>query len=125
VTQLLISWGPATLWAAALFYLSSQSDPLGASSFPFSDKVAHLLLFGVLGAALAWGARRFDRLGLHAGLVFLGVLFAASDEWHQASVPFRDPSAGDFGADAVGIILGYLFARALLQALRRPRTTAL
>lgn len=125
MTQLLISWAPATLWAAVLIYLSSQSDPLGASIFPFSDKVAHLLLFGVLGVALAWGGRRSDRFRLHAGLLFLGCLFAASDEWHQASVPLRDPSAGDFGADAVGIILGYLLARALLQARRGPRTTAL
>jgi VanZ family protein len=125
VTRLLISWGPATLWAAALFYLSSQSDPLGASTFPLNDKVAHLIMFGVLGAALAWGGRRSDRLGLHAGLLFLGFLFAASDEWHQASVPLRDPSAWDFGADALGIILGFLFARALLKARRGPGTTQL
>jgi VanZ family protein len=113
VIQLLISWGPAALWAGALFFLSAQSYLPGGPTFPFGDKVAHFLLYGVLGLALAWAGRRSRRRSLHVALILVGILFAASDEWHQAFVPLRDLSVGDFVADTVGIVVGYLVARAL------------
>lgn len=78
------------------------------------DKVGHFLLFGILGAALAWGSRGWDKRTLHLALVLMGVLFAASDELHQAFVPSRTPSLGDFLADALGLVVGYLLIRAVL-----------
>ena len=117
MTQLLISWGPATLWAGVLFFLSAQSNLPGAGAFPFSDKVGHFILFSILGVAFAWGNRNSRDIRLHAGLIFLGVLFAVSDEWHQALVPHRQPSAGDFLADMVGIVIGFFLARALVRGL--------
>jgi VanZ family protein len=128
----LISWLPATLWAAALFLLSAQREVPGASWLPINDKVAHLLAYTVLGATLAWGGRRTRA---HAGqrtpartstplaralasppvLVMLGALFAASDEWHQSFVPGRDPSVWDFTADVLGIVVGMWVVRALTR----------
>lgn len=80
------------------------------------DKVGHFILFAVLGAALAWGGRHFKNRTAHLALLLGGILFAASDELHQAFVPRRTPSVGDFVADAVGLALGYLV---LLAVLRR------
>ena len=111
--QLLISLSPAVLWAGALFFLSAQSYLPGGPTFPINDKVVHLGLYVVLGATLAWAGRRSRRGSVHVALILVGIVFAASDEWHQAFVPLRDPSVGDFVADTVGIVVGYLIARAL------------
>jgi len=103
-----------------IFYLSSQSWVGAPSSFQINDKVAHLILYGVLGAALAWGARGLGpRWSL--SLAVLGILYALSDEWHQSFVPMRDPSAGDLLADAVGILLGFLVASRILRKERKGR----
>jgi VanZ family protein len=111
----LTSWGPAVAWACFIFLLSAQSDLPSTGFLPFGDKVAHFLVFGVLGAALAWGGRLAPGKRVQVGLVLLGCLFAVSDEWHQAHVPRRDPSGGDVLADVVGILAGFALARALLR----------
>lgn len=116
LTHFLISWAPAALWAGVLFFLSAQSSLPGAPSIPFGDKVAHFLLYAVLGVALAWAGRRSHRVWTGAALILLGIVFAASDEWHQAFVPRRQPSIGDLWADVFGIIGGFLVAAALLKS---------
>ena len=142
MTRFLISWAPAAVWAAVLIFLSSQSDFPAAVRFPLNDKVVHFGMFAALGAALAWGGWRSTSLSgrraaqgvagspgspsappsnkalpYHILLFVLGAVFAASDEWHQSFVPGRDPSAGDFVADLMGIVAGYV----VVQALRRWR----
>jgi VanZ family protein len=82
--------------------------------FPGMDKVGHFILFAVLGATLAWGARDLRKGAAHGGLLLAGTLFAASDELHQAFVPSRTPSVGDFVADVLGLVVGYLVIRAVL-----------
>jgi VanZ family protein len=47
----------------------------------------------------------------HLAFLGIGILFALSDEWHQSFVPGRDPSAGDFLADFLGVLLGYTLTR--------------
>jgi VanZ family protein len=113
--RFLFSWGPASLWAGFIFWLSSQTWEDGPVGFEVPDKVVHLILFGILGLALAWGGRHLQRKGVQIGLVLLGILYAVTDEWHQSFVPLRDPSVGDFAADAVGVILGFLIGKALFQ----------
>lgn len=75
--------------------------------FRGADKVAHLLLYGVLGAALARGRIRSGGPGQRWLVPSLGLLYAVSDEWHQSWVPGRDPSLGDLAADTLGLLLGY------------------
>ncbi len=113
--QSLVSWGPALLWAGILFILSAQSSVPRVGWLPFGDKVGHFLLYAIFGLALGWGSRNLKRKGLQIGVVLLALLFASSDEWHQAFVPRRDPSLGDFGADLAGILAGYLVVRYLLE----------
>jgi len=83
------------------------------------DKVGHFILFGVLGATLAWGARDFRKRAAHMGLLLVGTLFAASDELHQAFVPRRTPSVGDFVADVLGLAVGYLLIWTVLRRWAR------
>jgi VanZ family protein len=85
------------------------------------DKVGHFILFAILGGALAWGGRRFKNRTAHLALLLGGILFAASDELHQAFVPRRTPSVGDFVADALGLVVGYLLFRAVLLRWARNR----
>jgi len=84
------------------------------------DKVGHFLLFGIFGAALAWGSRHWEKRAPHLWLLLVGILFAASDELHQAFVPRRTPSVGDFVADALGLVVGYVVIRWLSQYRMGP-----
>lgn len=103
----LVAWGPATLWAAVLFYLSSQSFDDGRPPLEINDKVVHLFLFGALGGLLAWGRARARATVGHGLLLVLGLLYALSDEFHQRFVPGRTPSGWDLLADGIGLVAGY------------------
>jgi VanZ family protein len=111
----LISWGPAAVWAAVLFLLSAFEDVPGTALFPFADKVGHLGLYAVLGAALTWGRWRSGGKVPVLGVLAVGAVYAVSDEWHQSFVPGRDASMGDWAADILGLALGYWLASTILR----------
>jgi VanZ family protein len=104
---LLYLWLPVIAWMGLIFYLSAQPDlplpGLGWASFLVSS-AAHVFVFGVL--AVLW-ARALGR-HRHGWLVAftLTVLYALSDEFHQAFVPGRDPDPLDLVCDALGAALG-------------------
>lgn len=100
------AWGPAALWLAVLFVLSHQPGDAVPSWWAVPDPVAHLLLYTVLGATLAWAQRCLDGRPGPIVLFALGLLLAVFDEWHQSHVPGRTPSASDVAADAVGLLMG-------------------
>jgi len=77
--------------------------------------VAHAVLYAVLGASLARGARKAAWSVPGWALVLLGSLYGVSDEWHQSFVPGRDPSLGDWAADTVGVLLGYWITAVILR----------
>lgn len=103
----LLAWGPAAAWAAVLFLLSEWSAVPRSTWAALNDKVVHVALFAVLGAALAWGRRHAAAAPPHWSLLLLGCGYGALDEWHQSYVPGRQPSAGDLAADMIGVTLGY------------------
>ncbi|MGD8321147.1 MAG: VanZ family protein [Gemmatimonadota bacterium] len=117
VPRILTVWGPAAVWAAVLFLLSALPgvDDRIPILFPGEDKVAHFVLYAVLGACLAWGRRRGGSRLPVGVLLLLGVAYGASDEWHQAFVPGRDPSVGDWAADTLGVVLGYTIFSSILR----------
>ena len=125
------------LYAALIFYLSSQSHlPQAASEmqdllhkilsiigihhfhiFEFiirhPDKLEHFMLFFVFGILLRITAShsRYPSIRENAMLVTLmiGIGYGALDEVHQMLVPHRFASVDDFIADAAGIIAAQIF----------------
>ena len=106
-------WLPVVAWAALIFAFSSVPD-LGTGLGGWDlllRKIAHAAEYAVLGALLA---RALPRPGL---AVAFGVLYAVSDEAHQAFVPGRLGSPIDVAIDAVGVVAGVvLWERALARS---------
>jgi len=101
---------PAVLWAAVIFVGSSiPSKSMPSFAFTVEDLVWHFLEYAIFGVLLALayvrspGRASFKTVGL---AVLTGVLYAASDEWHQSFVPGRVTSLADFLADAAGVVFG-------------------
>ena len=113
------AWGPAVGWAAVLFVLSALPQLGRAPSFPFSDKVAHVAIYGILGITLAWGWSRSPRPVSHLVLLVAGAVYGISDEWHQMYVPGRVPDVADWLADVVGLWVGYAAALQFVERVRR------
>lgn len=109
---------PFGLACAAIAVVSHLSEPPIPEPlvFRFSDKLMHAAAYSVLGALAFLGASR-RRLSLSRAALMEAILLAtaygAFDELHQAFVPKRFASVGDFVADAVGATLGALLLRAL------------
>ena len=125
-------------YAAFLFYLSSLSSPPSPSEFGFlyglvdylkaaglevlvypfyiaylyPDKVAHVLLYLVLGLLLhlSFRSSAYRALSTRPALfaVLFGVLFGFTDELHQYFVPYRSASVLDLGADLLGLLIAQL-----------------
>jgi len=107
-----IRWTITLAYAGFIFYLSSRTWS-GASLFPFSDKVFHLILYFGLGGLTLW-ALRMTKLRGKTHIAYIAfvcaVLYGLSDEIHQLFVPGREFSIMDLLADAVGAALGIFVA---------------
>jgi hypothetical protein len=97
-------WGPAVLWAAVIFGLSSI--PSLSSGLGGWDEVlrkgAHLTEYAVLGLLL------MRALGRELPALTLAIAYAATDEVHQRFVQGRHSSPFDVSFDACGAALGLL-----------------
>jgi len=94
--------------------LSELPPDVAGGGFAIPDKVLHLGVYLVLGGTLAWAKEKTPSAPVLV-LVLLGMAYGAMDEWHQAFVPGRDPSLGDFAADCAGVALGFILLRSLLK----------
>jgi hypothetical protein len=98
----MLRWLPSLLWAGVIFAGSSvpgTNIPGGYSVY------GHLGEYFVLGALALWAARREDRRTVLL-ILALCALYGASDEFHQAFVPFRTPDPVDWLTDVVGAAAG-------------------
>src|SRR6185503_18613620 len=88
---------------------SSLPDP-GGPPAGISDKTAHFLIYGALGAALmralAEGRTTAMTLPRILAVLVLCTLYGVSDEIHQYFVPPRTPDILDVAADSAGAIAG-------------------
>jgi VanZ family protein len=101
-------WLPPLLYMAAIFHLSSESDPLPMLTQNSWDKALHFMEYGVL-ALLLCRALRGEALGWTAALTLAFVVtsaYGARDEWHQLFTVGRNADVRDWMADNVGAAIG-------------------
>jgi VanZ family protein len=113
------AWAPPVLYAAAIFWASSQPNP-----FPFSvgrflaqDKLVHALAFAGLAALLV---RAFRIAGVAPRAWLVAATIAASaygvvDEWHQSFISNRMADPKDWIADTLGALVGAAVAAVVLR----------
>lgn len=120
-----VAWLLVALYCLLIFLQSAFPTPGGLPGIPGVDKLAHLLIYLLLG--LLFGrAYRLTFPGLAVPILFLlawlsTALYGASDELHQAFVAARSADFIDWLADATGGALGaglhlWLVRRRLLGA---------
>ena len=93
---------------AIIFLLSNQpdSDPAGGRISFGVYKLAHLVVFTVLGVLVAGAVRHLKTPRASWWAWVLVVLYAIADELHQSFVPGRSPLVTDVAIDSVGGLLG-------------------
>ena len=114
---------PALIWAALIFIASSipRTPKLRVNIFSL-DKMIHFVEFGIFGILLLLffsGYRGFSRKSITVSL-FVGVVWAALDEYHQFFVPGRNSSVYDFMADVAGIFFfQFIFLKNSFSKMRK------
>jgi VanZ family protein len=87
-----------------------------ASSGMYSDKIAHLLAYGVMGVLAFLSAKsKMGRIYLFALIFSLGLVL----EIFQNYIPGRDMSLLDILANTAGSALGYLLGWLILFSLKK------
>ena len=119
--KLLWLWGPVVLLMAVIFLASSSSDPVDLPG-RFTDKLAHMAIYALLGALIARALARGKPSATTARHIVLAVIvstvYGVTDEWHQSFVPDRTPDVMDLLADATGAFAGALFVMIAGRLLR-------
>lgn len=107
--KILRYWVPFFAYAGLIFFLSSVPHfDVQIDYFPNIDKLIHFVEYSVMGILCArlynslhqkWGMWRWVAIGI-------GIVYGASDEWHQSFVFGRDSSVWDWVADGAGVFFG-------------------
>ncbi len=101
---------PAFFYAAVIFFLSSlSSSALPNLGISLNDLIVHFCEYSVFGYFIALAVMQSPgKINWKKCLIvmFIGSLYAASDEYHQSFVEGRFSEVSDFLADSAGVILG-------------------
>lgn len=87
---------------------------------PIIRKLAHFSIYALVGVWIMAFMSTFD-IRLYKKWIIsmlVGVLYAASDEFHQSFVPGRDPSIVDVGIDSLGVLTGILAVLIIISIYR-------
>lgn len=93
---------------AAIFYFSSQSQPLPALTEYVWDKLLHTVEYAGL-AIVLFRALDGEGLGLWQSAVLTVIAvsaYGATDEWHQLFVPLRGADVQDWMTDTLAGVIG-------------------
>ena len=117
-----LAWAATLAYAALIFWLSSQPNPLPALTERFWDKAIHFAEYGALGALLLVALRESRVAPLRAAVLaaLVASLYGASDEVHQSFVPERDADVRDWLADTIGGAAGAGLAALALRVAGSP-----
>lgn len=111
-------WLPMILLMMVIFWLSSrqtnQLPDMGWLDFVFK-KGAHMVGYAMLGIFCYWGTRHW------ASALIITILYAVTDEVHQAYVPTRNGQISDVLIDSTGAFIGCV----LYHYWMEPRFVAL
>ena len=121
-------WLPVAAYIALIFSVSSIPQLPSPAQWDYSDKVAHLVEYGVLGWLFHRGFKNSFRFTLRGAVtvmtVSLGLLVGALDETVQSFVPGRESSLLDLAADASGLLVAELVLWSRAELLVRVRKSA-
>ncbi len=87
---------------------------------PIIRKLAHFSIYALVGVWIMAFMSTFD-IRLYKKWIIsmlVGVLYAASDEFHQSFVPGRGPSIVDVGIDSLGVLTGILAVLIIISIYR-------
>ena len=105
----LSAWLPVALYIVLIFGLSSIQGLQVPGSFPFMDKVAHLMeysLFGLLvGRAIRFTMTGSSRVAMSVAAISFGSVIGMLDELYQRFVPGRSCDVFDWLTDATAVTL--------------------
>jgi VanZ family protein len=115
-------WAPLLAWGALILFLGGRpAQDLPLPAIPGLDKVAHAVVYAVLGF-LAVRALATDRAWRAlAWAAAIGLLWGALDEGAQTAAPGRTAEAADLVADVVGAAAGGWIAFRTLFARSRSQ----
>jgi len=104
------NWLPVFLWASLIFYLSSQPGLKSGFPWPYDfilRKLAHITEYAILFLLIIRAFKNYN-LSIKKALFWafiLTILYALSDEYHQAFVAERVSSLTDLSFDSFGVLL--------------------
>ena len=103
-------WFPVLTYSGIIFWVSSL--PSFATAADFSDKIAHVIeysLLGYLSARALKGTTSLSKNVVWLAAVGFTFVYGLSDEFHQTFVPTRNAEWADVLADFVGGGIGSAF----------------
>jgi len=105
-------WFPPLFLMGLIFTLSSfPTLPIPKLPIPLLDKLAHALVYGLLGFLLCRASHLGWKWTWKSAALFAVVVsssYGIADEWHQSFTPGRFVEAADWIADTVGAALAQI-----------------
>lgn len=114
-------FAPAAAWALVILGFGSIPSPTIPAG-PLTDKLGHFLMFGVLGALLAYGLQGAQVAASLAWPLLAGIVIGTLDELHQRGVPGRSSDWRDLLADTAGCAIALWLTHRFLER-RAARAT--
>jgi len=113
------NWLLVFIWAGVIFFLSHQPDLKSnlPSEYDFIlRKLAHISEYAILTFLLIRALSRYQLSPKKIFIfsIFLSILYAFSDEYHQSFIYERTGAFRDVAIDSIGIFLVWLKKRKML-----------
>lgn len=122
----LFYWLPVLAYAALILLLSSLPGDTIPATFPFVDKVAHMLeysLFGLLtGRAIRFTWQGGGRVVMSLAAVGIGAGMGLLDEFYQSTVPGRTSDPLDWLVDVLAVTAAVVVTQLVPARSLRNRT---
>jgi len=107
---------PTYIWALAIFFVSSIPGNKIPRIFSFQDVIFHILEYAIFGWLINRALKNYYPDLNRRHYIYLAItisfIYALTDEFHQAFVPYRNASILDVSLDTVGAIISGLFSPA-------------